>query len=30
MKALETGFGVKVNRDGKTIRLLRDTTSKQG
>lgn len=30
MKALETGFGVKVNRDGKTIQLLRDATSKQG
>lgn len=30
MKALETGFGVTVNRDGKTIRLLRDTASKQG
>ena len=30
MKALETGFGVTVNRDGKTIHLLRDATSKQG
>lgn len=37
MKALETGFGVTVNRDGKTIRLRRDVpiklhdkSSKQG
>ncbi len=29
MKALETGFGVTVSRDGKTIRLLRDDAGKR-
>lgn len=27
MKALEAGFGIEVDRDGKTIRLLRDASS---